>query len=241
MVVPNSLKRKGALLAVTGTLLFPACADFGDRTHVLTPANEAELVVMGFSRPISLDPIEPSWYRRRFFRVEPMQMDFVKKEGIAAIRLGTNHSASMLFRHVDIPLETYPHLAWKWYVEQPVETALDEQTRNGDDHPARLFVAFKTASGRDRYMEIIWGNRLKAGAYKYIKEFPHYVARGAGDPVGAWLQEELDLMAIYRHLWPDAEPAKVFEIGLFCDTDDTGARSVSYFADVRMRRAKRDK
>ncbi len=222
------------MLAGMGALLLTACVDFGDRTQVLTPAGEAEFVVMDFSRPISLDPIEPSWYHRRFFRTKPMQADFVEKQGIAAIRLTTDRSASILFRHVDIPLEAYPLLKWKWYIEQPIETTLDEKTRAGDDHPARLFIAFKTASGRDHYMEIIWGNRLREGDYKFIDGFPHYVAQGGAENAGRWYAEHVDLLKIYRRLWSDGESANVTEIGLFCDSDDTGGRSRSYFSYVRM-------
>jgi hypothetical protein len=38
-------------------------------------------------------------------------------------------------------------------------------------------------------MEVIWGNRLKAGEYKYISGFPHFVADGGDDRVGRWLDE----------------------------------------------------
>jgi hypothetical protein len=38
-----------------------------------------------------------------------------------------------------------------------------ERTREGDDHPARLFLVFRTPTGEERRMEIIWGNELKAG------------------------------------------------------------------------------
>jgi len=33
-------------------------------------------------------------------------------------------------------------------------------------------------------MEIIWGNKLKAGDYKYVDRFPHYVADGGDDKIG---------------------------------------------------------
>src|SRR6516165_1274523 len=46
----------------------------------------------------------------------------------------------------------------------------------GDDHPARLFLRFATDRGEKRAMEVIWGNRLKPGDYKYIGGFPHFVA-----------------------------------------------------------------
>ena len=41
------------------------------------------------------------------------------------------------------------------------------------------------------------------------------------------------------HLCPDlkdAAPAHVFDIAVFCDSDDTHTASISYFADVRLER-----
>jgi hypothetical protein len=35
----------------------------------------------------------------------------------------------MLFRHVDIDLAAYPMLAWRWYIELPIRSPLDERTR----------------------------------------------------------------------------------------------------------------
>jgi hypothetical protein len=84
-------------------------------------------------------------------------------------------------------------------------------------------------------MEIIWGNRLHAGEVKVIGTFPHYVANGGDENVGRWFSEEVDLRAIARRFWPDVAVARLVDIALFCDSDETGSRSVSYFADVRLR------
>ena len=90
----------------------------------------------------------------------------------------------MLFRQVDIDLAAYPMLAWRWFIELPIHSPLDECTREGDDHPARLLLRFITDRGEKRAMEVIWGNRLKPGDYKYIGGFPHFVADAGDDRVG---------------------------------------------------------
>ena len=94
-----------------------------------------------------------------------MQMVFAVKDDVPSLRFETRSTASMLFRHVDLELADYPFLIWRWYIEQPIESLLDERTREGDDHPARLFLVFRTATGE--------GNKLKAGDYKYVGGFPH--------------------------------------------------------------------
>src|SRR5205814_9182866 len=116
------------------------------------------------------------------------------------MRFETHDSASMLFRHVDSDLGAYPMLAWRWYIELPIRTTLDERTREGDDHPGRLFLRFLADHGEKRAMEVIWGNRLKPGDYKYIGSSPDFVADAADDRVGHWLDERIDRPVLCRDL-----------------------------------------
>jgi hypothetical protein len=128
----------------------------------------------------------------------------------------------------------YPMLAWRWYIELPIRSRLDERTREGDDHPARLFLRFATDHGERRAMEVIWGNRLKPGEYKYIGGFPHFIADAGDDRVGRWLDEKIDLGRVYGEIWKDAAPAHLVDVAVFCDSDDTHTASVSYFDYVRL-------
>ncbi len=192
---------------------------------------------MDFARPMALDPPPAGWHHRTFWTRGPMAIAFTEKAGVPALRLATHGTASMLFRHVDVDLAAYPTLTWRWLVEQPIDSDIDERTRAGDDHPARLFLSFHTEAGETRNMEIVWGNRLlHRGDYKYIGGFPHYVANGGTENVGRWQRESVDLAAIYRTIWPDAAPTHLYEVALFCDSDETGGTTVSYFADVALRR-----
>jgi hypothetical protein len=156
-------------IAVT---LVTACDRGRERTNVLTGDGQAEVTLMDFSAPFSLDPLPPGWYHRTFWTRGPIQMAFALKDGVPALRFETRSTASMLFRHVDFDLTDYQFLIWRWYIEEPIESPLDEHTREGDDHPARLFLVFLTATGEERRMEIIWGNKLKTGDYKSIGGCP---------------------------------------------------------------------
>jgi hypothetical protein len=52
----------------------------------------------------------------------------------------------MLQRFVDIDLAAYPLPSWRWLIEKPIDSVVDERTDDGDDHPARLFIAFRNAA-----------------------------------------------------------------------------------------------
>jgi hypothetical protein len=116
---------------------------------------------MDFERSFPLDPLPSGWRHRKFWTRSLMTMAFAVKDEVPSMRFETRDSASMLFRHVDIDLTAYPMLAWRWFIELPINSPLDERTREGDDHPARLFLRFLTDRGEKRAMEVIWGNRLK--------------------------------------------------------------------------------
>jgi hypothetical protein len=65
-------------------------------------------------------------------------------------------------------------------------------------------------------MEVIWGNRLKPGDYKYIGGFPHFVADAGENRVGRWLDEKIDLVRVYAEIWKDAAPAHLVDVAVFC-------------------------
>jgi hypothetical protein len=206
------------------------------RGEVLKPDGGAVATVMDFGRSFPLDPLPSGWRHRKFWTRLPMTMAFTVKDGVPSMRFETHDSASMLFRHVDIDLAAYPMLVWRWFIELPIRSPLDERTREGDDHPARLFLRFVTDRGEKRAMEVIWGNRLKPGDYKYIGSFPHFVADAGDERVGHWHDEKIDLAAVYAEIWKDVAPAHLVDVAVFCDSDDTHTASIAYFAYVRVER-----
>jgi len=77
-----------------------------------------------------------------------MSMAFAIKDGVPIMRFETHDSGSMLLRHVDIDLAAYPMLAWRWYIELPIRSPLDERTREGDDHRPDCFFASRRIAAR---------------------------------------------------------------------------------------------
>jgi len=222
----------GVALVVAGSLI--GWHPWDGRGGVLKPDGGPVVTVMDFSQNFPLDPLPAGWRHRKFWTRSPMTMSFAIKDGVPSMRFQTHDSASMLFRSVDIDLTAYPMLAWRWFIELPIRSSLDERRREGDDHPARLFLRFLTDRGQKRAMEVIWGNRLRPGDYKYIGTFPHFVADAGEDRIGRWLDEKIDLARVYAEIWQDASPARLIDVAVFCDSDDTHTASISYFEFVRL-------
>jgi len=232
--------RRDALrtIAGIGALGLAGCGDGGYRAAALTQGGTEPATLMDFDRPFPLDPLPAGWRHRTFWTRSPMTFGFAEKDGVRALRCATDASASMLFRAVDFDIGVRPVLAWRWYIEQGIASAADERTHDGDDHPARLFLAFRTGAGEERRMEIVWGNRIDApGTIYRIKKFPHFVADGGEAHVHQWRNETVDLATACRRIWPGDAVTRLTDIAVFCDSDETGGRTVAYFASIRLRRA----
>jgi len=121
---------------------------FDRRGEVLKPDGGPVITVMDFGRSFPLDPLPSGWRHRKFWTRSPMSMVFAIKDGVPSMRFETHDSASMLFRHVDIDLAAYPMLAWRWYIELPIRSPLDERTREGDDHRRDCFFGSRRIVAR---------------------------------------------------------------------------------------------
>lgn len=207
------------------------------RLDVLVAGDGPEVAVLEITEPLAPEPLPPGWRHRTFWTRSAAEFSLAVKDKVPALRVATDDSASMLVRDVDVDLALFPILAWRWLVELPIDSDIDERTREGDDHPARFFLRFLGADDTPRAMEIIWGNRhLGRGDIKMLGDFPHYVANGGRLNVGRWHDERVDLRTLFRRFWGDPAGARLTEIAVFCDSDETGTRSISYFADVRLKR-----
>lgn len=112
------------LIAVAGAVYLATRPP--ERRNVLRANGGAEVVVMDFAKPFPLDPPPAGWWHRTFWTRKAAALSFAVKDGVPALRFATEASASMLFRRVDIDLVAYPVLEWRWFVETPIVSDIDE-------------------------------------------------------------------------------------------------------------------
>ena len=244
--------RRTAFIIVAAVLLLAAAMGGGlysyewwldQPVNPVTADGSPEIMVMDLSvarKSYQGRLVKPGWRHRTFWTRPPMEISYAfgGKDGVPATRFETKASGSIYGRFTDIDLGDYPSLAWSWFIEKPIESNVDERTREGDDHPARLFIIFGDSTGESHYVEIIWSNKLfKAGEYKYVGDFPHYVANGGNENIGRWIEEKVDLLDIYRTTTKRTDTPRVKFIAIFCDSDDTGTSSVAYFSKVWLAKA----
>lgn len=184
-----------------------------------------------------IDPLSPGWILRTFWGTDPTDYTFDPSDGRMTLRCATDDSASILARDTAIDLADYPTLHWSWKVDRPIDSKIDEATRDGDDHPARFFLRFENADGQTAAAEIIWSNdRFEPGDTKIIDGFHHLVANGRDENLGIWIAQRVDLLALYRHVVGDSGAVApiLTVLGFFCDSDDTGGSTEAWFRDVEF-------
>lgn len=217
----------GTVFAIAAGVRIATLPDMPD--NPLTAQGEAQIVAMDFAKPVALDVPPRGWTHHKFWTRPAMQLSFVAKDGVPALRCETKAGGSIFGRWTDIDLAQYPKLSWRWLVETPLTSTLDERTREGDDHPVRWFLGFADSEGKPHNAEIIWGNTLlHRGDWKVLGSFVHYVADGGDENLGKWREESADLVAIYRKASGRTDTPRLTELAIFCDSDETGGHTVAY-------------
>ena len=224
------------------------------------PAAAPPEVVLRFAPPSAPDGLPPGWEALTFRKVERKTRYTVVREGDEhALRAESDASASGLYRPLDLDARVYRMLAWRWKVDN-VLTRADARRKEGDDYPARVYVAFRYEAGaatlweRTRYGAIkllygqypprhvinyIWDNRLPPGMAldnAYTDRAKMIVVESGPARVGQWVAEQRDVHADYVRLF-GAEPPPIAGVAVMTDTDDTGERAVAYYGAITLRAA----
>ena len=74
----------------------------------------ASVLVIDFTAPMPLDPPPAGWWwHRTFWTLSAASFSLARKDGIAALKIATGDSASMLVRFIDIERAAHPFLSWR--------------------------------------------------------------------------------------------------------------------------------
>jgi hypothetical protein len=145
-------------------------------------------------------------------------------------------------------------LRWRWKVENLLAKA-DVGRKQGDDYPARIYVAFAYDPGRAsvgqrmRYeaarvlygeypphagLNYIWEGKLPAGTIvpnAFTDRVRMIVVESGAGRLGQWAEYERDIYDDYRRAF-DEEPPRISGIAIMTDADGTGESAVTYYGDI---------
>lgn len=217
-----------------------------------------EVLALGPAGPPDPDGLPEGWNVLRFRNVRvPTHYALVPADGRHVLRAESRGGASALYRPVDVDPGVYRVIAWRWKVDRVLEGS-DPRRKEGDDYPARVYVAFaydpRSASAWQRtlygvyksfygeyppagVLNYIWDTRLPQGTVldnAYTSRARMIVVQSGPDRVGQWVQEERDLYEDYRRAF-GGEPPRLAGVAVMTDTDDTGEHAVAYYDAIELR------
>ncbi len=238
------------LLGVTSAL-FAATVSAGN--------DDAYIDVGSFSRQIP-GGLPPEWKPLTFRKVaQHTRYELVRDGGQVVVRAEAQAAASGLIRDIRIDPRAYPVVQWRWKVANLLERA-DIARKDGDDHPARLYVIFR--SDHDQlsvwekvkifFYRLLYGEEPPTGAINYIWDTralkgtiaPNaYTARvrmivveSGATKLNRWVTEERNLLEDYRAAFED-EPPPVVGVAIMTDTDNTGEAATAWYGDIVFKKA----
>ncbi|MFH2218340.1 MAG: DUF3047 domain-containing protein [Pseudomonadota bacterium] len=177
-----------------------------------------------------------------------------KDDGVVVVKAESRSSASGLIRKIRIDPKEYPLVAWRWKVTR-IYTAGDVSKKEGDDYPARIYIAFEYDPAGLSFLEkakygaikLFYGEYPPVGALTYIWESkapkgamvpnPYtdrvvmIVVESGKSRLNTWISEERNILEDYRKAF-GKDPSAISGVAIMTDTDNTGESAVSYYGDI---------
>jgi hypothetical protein len=227
---------------------------------VMTPSvhadGEDEPLITAFSEITSL---EDGWEPMEFPKIDRhSQYELVEENDEQVVKATTNNSASGLIARVSVEPGDSLILRWRWKVSNVFEKG-DARNRDGDDYPARIYVAFEFEPeeagfferAKRKTVEVVFGEELPGNALNYIwaNQLPvgdmvanpftdttMMVAVNSGaDNAGKWVTVERDIVADYEEAF-GRKPPKLVGVAIMSDSDNTGESATAWYGDVQLMR-----
>ena len=223
-------------------------------------AGEARLLLNPSPDSLEDNGLPKGWQMLRFQNVAKPTDYSVGLDGEGmALKAVSQASASGIYTEVDVDANDYPLITWEWKVANLIEKG-DRTTKNGDDFPARIIVAFHydpvqaSLFKRMKYEFVrliygryppgsallyVWDNRLPVGTVidNANTSWAKMVILESGpSKVAQWVSERRNFFEDYVKAFGSHPPRLKF-IGIMTDTDDTGEQATAYYRHLSIERS----
>ncbi len=201
--------------------------------------------------------LEDGWEPLEFPKIDRHSLyQLVEENGQQVVKATTDNSASGLIARVSVEPGESLILRWRWKVSNVFENG-DARKKDGDDYPARIYVAFEFEPeeagfferAKRKTVEMVFGEELPGNALNYIwaNQLPvgeiianpftdttMMVAVNSGaDNTGEWVTVERDIVADYNEAF-GRKPPKLVGVAIMSDSDNTGGSATAWYGDVEL-------
>ena len=205
----------------------------------------------------TITSLEDGWEPMEFPKIDRhSRYQLTDDNGEQVVMATTDNSASGLIARVSVEPGDSLILRWRWKVSNVYEQG-NARKKEGDDYPARIYVAFEFEPdeagfferAKRKTVEVVFGEELPGNALNYIwanrlpvgeiianpfTDTTMMVAVNSGTAnTGEWVTVERDIVADYRKAF-DREPPKLVGVAIMSDSDNTGASATAWYGDVSL-------
>lgn len=180
----------------------------------------------------------------------------VQEQGRTVLRGVADRSASLYVAVFKPPTGVPASIGWRWKTDALVPDA-DNRDKDREDAPLRVLVGFdgdkaalpaeeqtrfrraKTLTGRDApyaTLMYIWSDHVPVNTVipsAHTSQVKMLVVASGTEGLGRWQSVQRNLAADYRKAF-GAAPGRVLGLAVMTDTDNTGAKAVGEYADIRL-------
>ncbi|MEE9333201.1 MAG: DUF3047 domain-containing protein [Granulosicoccaceae bacterium] len=182
---------------------------------------------------LSLD----DWQQRSF--VGHTQYQLTTDNGTRVLKGSANAKASLLYKQLDISLVDTPMLSWHWKIDN-VFTDTNEQTRDGDDFPARVYVVYRYGrfAWQTYAINYVWASHTpKDDSWNspYTNKSKLIAVQSGNTLAGQWQFETRNVADDFATLF-NVEVGSLAGIAVMVDADNTGKSAVAHFGAIQFNR-----
>lgn len=152
------------------------------------------------------------------------------------LKATSSSSASGLFYQQKIDLDKTPILNWRWKIEGHLSAA-DEQSKQGDDYSARIYVVINGGllPWRSKALNYVWSSSAEKESNWSNAFLPRnakmLAVRNQDDATGQWSIEKRNVAEDLRRVF-GKDVRYIDAVALMTDTDNTGQKVTAYYGDI---------
>jgi hypothetical protein len=213
-----------------------------------------------FSSASPGEGLPDDWQPLTFRRIKRhTEYSLVEEDDRVVVKAVSYQAASGLTRAISIDPAEYPLIQWRWKVNNVLQKG-DVTRRDGDDYPARVYIAFAFDPGRASFLQrlehraaqlirgkdvpyraisYIWDSNSPAGAMvanAYTDRAMMFVVQAGGEKLQQWVMQERNVYEDYKKAFGE-EPTMISGVAIMTDTDNTQESAVAWYGDIIFRKA----
>ena len=157
-------------------------------------------------------------------------------DGVVVLNADSRAAGSGLFKEQRIDLEKTPFINWSWRIVNRL-SGLNEQSKAGDDYPARIYVVVKggLAFWQTKAINYVWtGSTAKDTVWPNAFAGDHAMMlalRGPEAPLNVWYREKRNVKADLKKLFGE-DLRFIDAVALMTDTDNSGGQVSAFYGDI---------